>query len=52
MRRAVALLFPILVIAFPVSAQQPGPQPLVGPIDHFDAAFRGEFGIISRVMFP
>jgi hypothetical protein len=43
MRRAVALLFPILLIASPVIAQQPGPQPLVGPIDHFEFLSRYDF---------
>jgi hypothetical protein len=50
MRRAVALLFPILVIAFPVSAQQPGPQPLVGPIDHFEFMSRYDFQLEANVL--
>jgi len=53
MRRVLSLLLSALspfLFAVPAFAQQPGPQPLVGPIDHFEFLSRYDFQLEINVM--
>ncbi len=50
MRRAAALLLVCLALASPVAAQQPGPQPLDHPVDHFDFLSRYDFQLEINVL--
>jgi hypothetical protein len=50
MRRALALFFPFLFLASAVVAQQPGPQPLDGPTDHFEFLSRYDFQLEINVL--